>query len=236
MKIELKGIQKTYIASGKEGLAMEVLKGIDLTVEQGAYISFTGRSGCGKTTLLKIMGLLLPPTKGEVVIDGKKISGLWSDELADIRRRKMGFVFQDYELLGDITAFDNVILPGLLDKRSREELKTRVSELTDCLEIPSVLLGKYPQELSGGEKQKIAIARALCNDPPCLFADEPTGNLDDASRKTVEDIFDMLHRDMNKTILLVTHDLDFAEKSEQKYVLRNGRLYSGSFFATNIDF
>lgn len=144
--------------------------------------------------------------------------------MADIRRRRMGFVFQEYELLSEITALDNVILSGLLDKRDKEGLVRRVHELSEYLEIDRTLLEKYPQELSGGEKQKIAIARALCNDPPFLLADEPTGNLDDASGKAVEDIFDMLHKEMKKTIILVTHDLDFANKSEKKYSIQNGRL------------
>ena len=224
MKIELKGIKKTYVSAGAENLSVDVLKGIDVVIGQGEYVSFIGKSGCGKTTLLKIVGLLMSPTEGELFIDGRKISGLWTDELADIRRRRMGFVFQEYELLSEITALDNVILSGLLDKRNKEELVKRAHELSEYLEIDRQLLGKYPQELSGGEKQKIAIARALCNDPPFLFADEPTGYLDDASSKVVEDIFDMLHREMKKTIILVTHDLDFANKSEKKYSILNGRL------------
>ena len=213
MKIELKGIKKTYVSAGAENLSVDVLKGFDVVIGQGEYVSFIGKSGCGKTTLLKIMGLLMSPTEGELFIDGRKISGLWTDELADIRRRRMGFVFQEYELLSEITALDNVILSGLLDKRNKEELVKRAHELSE-----------YPQELSGGEKQKIAIARALCNDPPFLFADEPTGNLDDASSKVVEDIFDILHSEMKKTIILVTHDLDFANKSEKKYSIQSGRL------------
>lgn len=172
MKIELKGIKKTYVSAGAENLSVDVLKGIDVVIGQGEYVSFIGKSGCGKTTLLKIVGLLMSPTEGELFIDGRKISGLWTDELADIRRRRMGFVFQEYELLSEITALDNVILSGLLDKRNKEELVKRAHELSEYLEIDRQLLGKYPQELSGGEKQKIAIARALCNDPPFLFADD----------------------------------------------------------------
>lgn len=171
MKIELKGIKKTYVSAGTENLSVDVLKGIDFAVGQGEYVSFIGKSGCGKTTLLKIMGLLMSPTEGELFIDGRKVSGLWTDELADIRRRRMGFVFQEYELLSEITALDNIILSGLLDKRDKEELVKRAHELSEYLEINGQLLGKYPQELSGGEKQKVAIARALCNDPPFLFAD-----------------------------------------------------------------
>ena len=205
----------------------EVLKGIDLTVGQGDYISIIGRSGCGKTTLLKIIGLLTVPTDGELLIDGKSYSDLWKDELADIRRRNMGFVFQDYLLLEDLSALDNMMLPGLLEKMDGGSSRKRAYELAEYLEIEKELLERYPGELSGGEKQRIAIARALFNDPPMLLADEPTGNLDENTRKIVEDIFCKLHRTMNKTILLVTHDLEFAKKSERQYRIKDGILQRG---------
>lgn len=204
-----------------------MLKGIDLTVGQGDYISIIGRSGCGKTTLLKIIGLLTVPTDGELLIDGKSYSDLWKDELADIRRRNMGFVFQDYLLLEDLSALDNMMLPGLLEKMDGGSSRKRACELAEYLEIDKELLERYPGELSGGEKQRIAIVRALFNDPPMLLADEPTGNLDENTRKIVEDIFCKLHRTMNKTILLVTHDLEFAKKSERQYRIKDGILQKG---------
>lgn len=217
MEIRLNNIKKSYENQ-------EVLKGIDLTVGQGDYISIIGRSGCGKTTLLKIIGLLTVPTDGELLIDGKSYSDLWKDELADIRRRNMGFVFQDYLLLEDLSALDNMMLPGLLEKMDGGSSRKRAYELAEYLEIEKELLERYPGELSGGEKQRIAIARALFNDPPMLLADEPTGNLDENTRKIVEDIFCKLHRTMNKTILLVTHDLEFAKKSERQYRIKDGIL------------
>lgn len=220
MEIRLNNIKKSYENQ-------EVLKGIDLTVGQGDYISIIGRSGCGKTTLLKIIGLLTVPTDGELLIDGKSYSDLWKDELADIRRRNMGFVFQDYLLLEDLSALDNMMLPGLLEKMDGGSSRKRAYELAEYLEIETELLERYPGELSGGEKQRIAIARALFNDPPMLLADEPTGNLDENTRKIVEDIFCKLHRTMNKTILLVTHDLEFAKKSERQYRIKDGILQRG---------
>ena len=220
MEIRLNNIKKSYENQ-------EVLKGIDLTVGQGDYISIIGRSGCGKTTLLKIIGLLTVPTDGELLIDGKSYSDLWKDELADIRRRNMGFVFQDYLLLEDLSALDNMMLPGLLEKMDGGSSRKRACELAEYLEIDKELLERYPGELSGGEKQRIAIARALFNDPPMLLADEPTGNLDENTRKIVEDIFCKLHRTMNKTILLVTHDLEFAKKSERQYRIKDGILQKG---------
>ena len=220
MEIRLNNIKKSYENQ-------EVLKGIDLTVGQGDYISIIGRSGCGKTTLLKIIGLLTVPTDGELLIDGKSYSDLWKDELADIRREKLGFVFQDYLLLEDLSALDNMMLPGLLEKMDGGSSRKRAYELAEYLEIEKELLERYPGELSGGEKQRIAIARALFNDPPMLLADEPTGNLDENTRKIVEDIFCKLHRTMNKTILLVTHYLEFAKKSERQYRIKDGILQKG---------
>ena len=223
MDVQLKGIKKIYDIAGHEE-KLEILKGIDLSIVQGDYISLIGRSGCGKTTLLKIIGLLHMPTEGEFLIDGVSYAELWKDELADIRRNKMGFIFQDYMLLEDLSAYDNMILSGLLKKMSVEETKKRAKELADFLEIEEKLFSKYPRELSGGEKQRIAIARALFNDPPLLLADEPTGNLDEKTRKIVENIFDDLNKKAGKTILLVTHDLEFAQKAKRRYALKEGKL------------
>lgn len=224
MKQELKNIKKTYKMSGRADEYVEVLKEINLTINQGDFVSVIGRSGCGKTTLLKIMGLLTTPSEGEIIINGVQVKELWKDELADLRRKKMGFVFQDYFLLDQLTALDNIILPGLLDKMNGDAAQNRVLELADYLEINEKLLKKYPRELSGGEKQRIAIARALFNDPEFILADEPTGNLDDQSKRNVEGIFKKMHDTMNKSILLVTHDIDFAKLSDTCYRIKNGLL------------
>ena len=220
MEIQLKNITKTY-----DG---EVLKGISLTIFQGDYISITGRSGSGKTTLLKIIGLLEQPTEGEVIIDGIKSADLWKDELADIRRQKIGFIFQDYFLLENLSALDNILLPGLLEKQEWSRVKSRAYELSQYLEIEEKLLKKYPKELSGGEKQRIAIVRALMNDPDILLADEPTGNLDEKNQEKVQSILKRLHEKERKTILLVTHDMEFAKTSKRHYNLINGKLVTGT--------
>ena len=220
MEIQLKNITKTY-----DG---EVLKGISLTIYQGDYISITGRSGSGKTTLLKIIGLLEQPTEGEVIIDGIKSADLWKDELADIRRQKIGFIFQDYFLLENLSALDNILLPGLLEKQEGSRVKSRAYELSQYLEIEEKLLKKYPKELSGGEKQRIAIVRALMNDPDILLADEPTGNLDEKNQEKVQSILKRLHEKERKTILLVTHDMEFAKTSKKHYNLINGKLVTGT--------
>lgn len=220
MEIQLKNITKTY-----DG---EVLKGISLTICQGDYISITERSGSGKTTLLKIIGLLEQPTEGEVIIDGIKSADLWKDELADIRRQKIGFIFQDYFLLENLSALDNILLPGLLEKQEGSRVKSRAYELSQYLEIEEKLLKKYPKELSGGEKQRIAIVRALMNDPDILLADEPTGNLDEKNQEKVQSILKRLHEKERKTILLVTHDMEFAKTSKKHYNLINGKLVTGT--------
>lgn len=203
------------------------MKGIDFLISQGEYISIIGRSGCGKTTLLKIIGLLDVPTEGDVIVDGIKEKELWNDELADLRRRKIGFIFQDYFLLEHLTVLDNMILPALLDKADEKQSLERAEELANYLQIDNRLLLKYPKELSGGEKQRVAIARAMFNDPDILVADEPSGNLDEQSKKNIEKIFKDLHENMNKSILLVTHDLEFAKWSGKCYRLQNGILVKG---------
>ena len=225
MKIELKDIKKSYQIPGQD--EFKVLKGIDLLISQGEYISIIGRSGCGKTTLLKIIGLLDVPTEGDVIVDGIKEKELWNDELADLRRRKIGFIFQDYFLLEHLTVLDNMILPALLDKADEKQSLERAEELANYLQIDNRLLLKYPKELSGGEKQRVAIARAMFNDPDILVADEPSGNLDEQSKKNIEKIFKDLHENMNKSILLVTHDLEFAKWSGKCYRLQNGILVKG---------
>ena len=215
MEIRLNNIKKSYENQ-------EVLKGIDLTVGQGDYISIIGRSGCGKTTLLKIIGLLTVPTDGELLIDGKSYSDLWKDELADIRRRNMGFVFQDYLLLEDLSALDNMMLPGLLEKMDGGSSRKRAYELAEYLEIEKELLERYPGEISGGEKQRIAICRALINDPGIIMADEPTGNLDAKSSRRLMDTFDNINKEMGKNIILVTHDPKIARCSDKIFFIDDG--------------
>ena len=176
MKIELKGIKKTYVSAGAENLSVDVLKGFDVVIGQGEYVSFIGKSGCGKTTLLKIMGLLMSPTEGELFIDGRKISGLWTDELADIRRRRMGFVFQEYNLLDTLTLEENIILAMTLHKGSRRQIQKKCDQIMRLLGIDGIR-DQFPYQVSGGQKQRCACARALINEPALILADEPTGGV-----------------------------------------------------------
>ena len=173
MKIELKDIKKSYQIPGQD--EFKVLKGIDFLISQGEYISIIGRSGCGKTTLLKIIGLLDVPTEGDVIVDGIKEKELWNDELADLRRRKIGFIFQDYNLMPALNVWENIVLPiGLDGKKVNREF---VMDIVKSIGMEEKLHA-MPNQLSGGQKQRVAIARALASRPAMILADEPTGNLD----------------------------------------------------------
>lgn len=234
--IEMYGIEKRYeIKSLQEEDAqeVEVLKGIDISVEFGEYVSIMGKSGGGKTTLLKIMGLMSLPTKGTVLFKGRDVNELWKDELADIRRREIGFVFQDFSLLDSLSALDNIMLPGIVDKMEESLAKERAYKLGEQFELSRKLLSKAPYELSGGEKQRVAICRALMNDPDLILADEPTGSLDEESGKLVADILKDIHVKMNKTIVLVTHNPVLASTSEKVCILKGGRIENTIEFAGN---
>lgn len=216
--IQASGIIHNY---GKQ----EVLKGIDLQIEQGDYISLMGRSGCGKTTLLKILGFIHSPTAGEVYFEGKNTKELYQDELSDIRRRKLGFVFQDFQLMESITVRENILLPALLDKREVLQAEAGLGELIDNLRIRP-LLNKLPQELSVGEKQRTAICRALINQPKVILADEPTGNLDSNAGAEVLTIFERINRELGVTILMITHDSKVANAARRVVFLKDGRIYT----------
>lgn len=216
--IQASGIFHNY---GKQ----EVLKGIDLQIEQGDYISLMGRSGCGKTTLLKILGLINAPTAGDVYFEGENTKELYQDELSDIRRRRLGFVFQDFQLMASITVWENILLPAVLDKRDLVQAEAGIADLMDNLRIRP-LLNKLPQELSVGEKQRTAICRALINQPKIILADEPTGNLDSNAGAEVITIFDRINQELGVTILMITHDSKVANAAQRVVFLKDGRIYS----------
>lgn len=216
--LETKNLTKNY-QTGKEEI--EVIKGVDLQICPGEYVSIMGASGCGKTTLLKTLGLLKRPTDGELFFKGNDTSVLWKDELADIRRREIGFVFQNFNLMESITAGDNIMLPMILDKASTEVMKAKTMELAERLEV-SAMLHKRPGEMSGGQQQRIAICRALVNNPDLILADEPTGNLDSKSGRLVMEMFDQIHGELKKTIVMVTHDPSVASRSEKVLFMRDG--------------
>ena len=215
--IDIQGITKTYV-NGK--LSVPVLHGIDLQVNKGEFVSIMGPSGSGKSTFMNILGCLDRPTTGSYRLNGDEVATLSDDELAFVRNKQIGFVFQSFNLLTKLTALENVALPMIyagMDKKSRNE---RAAEL-----LSSVGLGErmdhLPSELSGGQRQRVAIARALANNPAIIMADEPTGNLDSKSTIDVMNIFRGLY-DEGRTIILVTHEPEIATYASRNVVLRDG--------------
>ncbi len=203
--------------------SIKVLKGLDFVVEEQEFIGIMGKSGCGKTTLLKVLGLIDEPTKGHMYFCGKSISDLWSDELSDIRRRNIGFVFQDFYLLNSLSVKENIMLPMILDKQSVKDCLSKGEEYAAHFGLTH-LLGKFPYELSGGERQRVAISRALINDPDLILADEPTGNLDSKSGKIVTDALERINEAMGKTIIMVTHDPQVASSCKRILFLKDGMI------------
>lgn len=213
----------TITTSTMDTNTIHVLKDIDFEVEKGEFVSIMGRSGCGKSTFLKLLGMIERPTSGTIYFDGMDTEDLWKDELADIRRRRIGFVFQDFYLLDSLCIKDNILLPMILDKAESKTMTEKVEELAGLFGIRE-LLPKTPYELSGGEKQRAAICRALINDPEIILADEPTGNLDSRSGQIVMDALKRINREFHKTILMVTHDPYFASLSQKVVLLKDGQI------------
>lgn len=221
--VELHGITRTY----KTGVvAVEALRGIDLTIEEGQYISIMGASGSGKSTLMNILGCLDRPTKGTYHLDGHDVAGFDKNHLAQLRNKTLGFVFQAFHLLPRTTAIENVELPLLYKD---EELSWKEIHQRSQTALESVGLGDRlqhtPNELSGGQKQRVAIARALVNEPQILLADEPTGNLDSRTSLEIIQTLQKLNRD-GLTILMVTHEPEIARFSKRIVTLRDGRIIS----------
>ena len=220
--IEMHGIVKRYYI-GKPN-ELEILHGIDLTVHQGEFVAIVGESGSGKSTLMNIIGVLDKPTEGSYVLDGVDVSKAKDSALSDIRNRKIGFVFQTFNLIGRTSAQKNVELPLLYARVPARQRAKRAKELLEQVGM-SERATHEPNELSGGQKQRVAIARALANEPALLLADEPTGALDSATSRTVMDIFHDLHR-QGMTIVLITHSQQLAEECERILTLRDGRIIS----------
>ena len=204
---------------------IEVLKGLDIAVNEGEYVCIMGSSGGGKTTLLKILGMMESITDGKFYFKGRDASDLWKDELADIRRREIGFVFQDFYLMDSLSVGENIMVPMILDKAPAAKMKEKMYRLAGRFGVEK-LLDKAPKELSGGEKQRIAICRALINDPDVIMADEPTGNLDARSSRRLMETFDEINQDMKKNILLVTHDPKIACSSNKIFFIDDGVIAS----------
>ena len=201
------------------------LRGVNLVVEEGEFLAVVGPSGSGKSTLLHIIGGLDKPTRGEVLVDGVRISGLGRNELAEYRSKKVGFVFQFYNLIPYLTAVENVELPMAIAGVGREVRRSRALELLKLVGLAGMAL-KRPTELSGGEQQRVAIARALANEPRLVLADEPTGNLDSSSAKAVTKTFRGLVDEEGVTVIMVTHNIELTKHCDRVAKLRDGRVES----------
>ncbi len=200
---------------------LEVLKGINLEIPAGKIHSIVGASGAGKTTLLQILGTLSKPDSGNIFFNDKNISSFSEKELANFRNREIGFVFQFHHLLPEFTALENVCIPAFIAKKSKVEAEKRALELLDYLGLTDRIEHK-PSELSGGEKQRVAVARALVNNPSVVLADEPSGNLDSANRNELHELLFKLRDDFGQTFIIVTHDDNFAERSDKIIHIKDG--------------
>ncbi|MCR5850982.1 MAG: ABC transporter ATP-binding protein [Bacteroidaceae bacterium] len=212
--IQVQGIKKSFGS-------LEVLKGIDLDIEQGKVVSIVGPSGAGKTTLLQIMGTLDKPDCGSVIIDGVDVMKLSDAKRSVFRNKHMGFVFQFHQLLPEFTALENVMMPALIGGTSKREARKRAEELLAFMGLSDRASHK-PNELSGGEKQRVAVARALVNKPDVVFADEPSGSLDTHNKEELHRLFFDLRDQMGQTFVIVTHDEQLADLADQKICMRDG--------------
>ena len=202
---------------------IQVLKNVDIKVENGKIVSIFGKSGAGKSTLLYILSSLDKPDKGEVLFDGTKISQLYGDQLSEFRNKKIGFVFQFHNLLDDFDAYENICIPGYVSGEDEYSIKKRADELLMELDLMDRVNHK-PNELSGGEQQRVAIARALINSPEIIFADEPTGNLDKENSQNFINFIKKLNKKYNQTFVIVTHNKKFMEISDYSYTLGKGEI------------
>jgi putative ABC transport system ATP-binding protein len=204
---------------------LEVVKNVSLAIDAGEFVCLVGKSGCGKTTLLSLLSGLEKPTKGQVILNGKEINGASEDSLALFRRENVGFIFQSFNLIPTLSAWENVALPLFPLKMTNEERRKRATELLGKMELGH-RLEHLPSALSGGEKQRVAIARALINNPKIIFADEPTGNLDSSTGEAIMDILGKLHRDEGVAILMVTHEAELAKAANRVIRMKDGEVVS----------
>ena len=223
--IRMRGIVKRfYIGQPNE---LEILHGIDLDVKEGEFVSIVGASGSGKSTLMNMIGVLDRPTEGTYWLDGTDVQDAQDDELSQIRNRKIGFVFQNFNLISRTNARKNVELPMMYAGIPQKKRTQRAVELLDLVGMAD-RMDHQPNELSGGQKQRVAIARAMANDPAIILADEPTGALDSKTGRMVMDLFHRLNREQGKTIVLITHNQELAAETSRVLTMRDGILYTGS--------
>lgn len=221
--IEVKNLVKKYFIGTPNELL--VLDNISLKIEDGEFVALVGASGSGKSTFMNIIGALDRPTSGEYSIDGVPVHSMTQNELSDVRGRKIGFVFQNFNLMGRSNALKNVELPMLYAGVRAKERAKLAKEMLELVGMGD-RLNHLPNELSGGQKQRVAIARSLVNDPSIILADEPTGALDSKTGNLVMDIFKKIHKEKNKTILVITHSMEIAQMTQRVITIRDGRILS----------
>lgn len=203
--------------------SLEVLKGVDLHIKESEVVSIVGSSGAGKTTLLTILGTLDRPSSGEIVFNGVNITSLNEKKLAAFRNQHIGFVFQFHHLLPEFTALENICIPAFINKTSKKEAELKATELLDLLGLKHRANHK-PSELSGGEQQRVAVARALINNPKVIFADEPSGNLDSENAQNLHQLFFKLRDELKQTIVVVTHNETLANMADRKLIMKDGQI------------
>jgi lipoprotein-releasing system ATP-binding protein len=204
---------------------LQVLKGIDLEIKKGEIVSIVGPSGAGKTTFLQILGTLSRPASGQILFDNKEVSNYKDKQLASFRNKNIGFVFQFHHLLPEFTALENVCIPAFIGKMPRDKAEKKAKEILTFLKLDHRIDHK-PNELSGGEQQRVAVARALINEPSVIFADEPSGNLDSENKKELHDLFFSLRDKYNPSIVIVTHDENLANMADKKLTMKDGLFVS----------
>jgi putative ABC transport system ATP-binding protein len=220
--LKTKDLEKTFFMGETE---VHALKKINLEIDKGEFVAIKGTSGSGKSTLMHLLGCLDIPTAGEILLEGKSIAHMTKDELAKIRNQKMGFVFQKFHLLPNLTATDNVALPKLYAGEKEKTAKEQAKKILEAVDL-GTRTTHYPYQLSGGQQQRVAVARALINKPDILLADEPTGNLDTTTGNTILELFKTLNEKHNVTIIIVTHEPSIAQKTKRIIDLIDGKVVS----------